>query len=122
MEAPRRPLRLHPRSPSPAFFPLPVPFSLFPGVCFFARAGIFLPEGPGYPQVICPGPAGSSPGSDLTSASVLSGVDRTVSPLWELQAQDSPHTQAEEGQPPLALNMVATCQTGSDHRGLRARP
>ena len=82
-------------------------------------------KGPEHPQVICPpGLAVSSPDSDLTSASVLSGVDRIVSLLWELQAQDPPHPRVEEGQAPLGLSMAVTCQIWSDHRpgGLQAQP
>lgn len=112
---------------TPHRFPL---HSLFPSPCspeFAVQLLQVAPpphtEGPEHPQVICPRPAGSSPGSDLTSASVLSGVDGIVSPLLrELRAQDSPHTRVEEGRPPPGLNAAATCQIGSDPRGLRAKP
>lgn len=130
-QRPPGPPRPRHRYPSQVSSSLPVPFSLLPGVCCSAHAGIFLPrptapptptEGPEHPQVIAR-PAGSLPGSDLISASVLSGVDGIVSPLLrELRAQDSPHTQAEEGQPPLGLNAAATCQIRSNPRGLRAKP
>lgn len=130
-QRPPGPPRLHHRYSSQVSSSLPVLFSLLPGVCCSARAGVFLPETatPHTPRAqsilrLSPLPAGSLPGSDLTSsASVLSGVDGIVSLLLrELRAQDSPHTQAEEGQPPLGLNTAATCQIRSNPRGLRAKP
>lgn len=116
-----------PKATSQTSFPRPVPFSPFPGVRFLAHAGVCLPESHQGPRAssgyLSLGLAASSPDSDLTSASVLSGVDRVVSLHWELQARDSPHARAEEGQAPLGLSVVVPCQIWSDRRprGLQAQ-
>lgn len=125
MEAPRTPLaetpRPHHRSPS-----MPCSFLPFLLHLLFTRAGICLPESQQGPRAssgyLSLDLATSSPDSDLTLASVLSGVDRIIFLLWELRAQDSPHTRVEEGQAPLGLSRAATCQIWSDHRGLQVQP
>lgn len=111
MEAPRRSLRPHYSFPLTGFLSipcsfLPVPRSLLFGSCRYSPSQD-PPRTRRTLRLSAPGLADSSPGSDLTLASVLSGVDRIVSLLRELPAQDSPHIRAEEGQPHLGLNWRA---------------
>ena len=122
-----RPPRPHHGSPSQASFPLSGPFPQFSRVCFFACAGISFLKAIGDQSVLrlSLSAAGSSPDSDLTSASVLSGVDRTVSLLPTAQGAPSPGFSPHpggEGHPPLRLNVAATCQIRSNHRGLHTKP
>lgn len=97
----RAPPTPHHRSSSETLFPHPGSFLPRPRVCFSARCRYFpSPEPPRVPSILrlsVAGLAGSSPGSDLASASGLSGVDRTVSLLGELRAQDSLHTRGRGG-------------------------
>lgn len=65
---------------------------------------------------------GSLPGSNPHLASSYQVWTESLSLLlWELWAQDSPHTQAEEGQPPLGTEH---CQAppGATPGSLRAKP